>query len=157
MGEPKRQERRPDDSGPPTISMTELWSKTRSQELDDKLFTFGGFVFAVGSLMPFDSGGNAWQYGGMGPASLVVWIGLVVHLLGLVGIGPGGSVRYFKVYRWAGAVAALVFLVFWLGHIFDFGQWQIGFWLCTLAMPIHVLGLYRILEKRALLPFRITK
>ena len=157
MGEPKRDDGQREVKEPPTISMTELWTKTREQELDDKLFTFGAIVFAAGSLLPFNEGGNAWQYGGMGPASLIVWAGLAVHLGGLVGIGPGGSQRFWKIYRWAGAIAGLIFLVFWLGHLLDFASWQFGFWLCTLAMPLHLLGLYRILDRRSLLPFRITK
>lgn len=138
---------------PVTISMTELWAKIKAQPLHEKLFTWGAMVYLLSGLLPPSSWGTPF----LGLANLAVFAGLLLHVGGLLGIGPGGSDAFWRVYRWVGIAVGGVLLLWMLVGLSRIGTWPVGFVIGLLAMAVHVYALYRITEKRGLLPFRITK
>ncbi len=142
---------------PVTISLGSVWQRIRGQPLDEKLFTWAGIVFFAGSILPWSPGTNGWSSSLTALTSLAVVCGLLVHVLALAGVGPGRNDGFWRAYRWAGAGAVVLFAVSFLGRIASPREQALGFWLCAMSMAVFANALYRLLDKRRLLPFRITR
>lgn len=165
MGEPARQRKsKGRDEGSkdvPTVSLRELREKVQHQPFDQKLFTWAALVFVGASTLPWTEGGaNGWSSSGVLFVSLSIAIALLVHVLGLEGIGPArGSRRrgFWKLYRWVAAVQLFVFGIYVATQIPQLGSWGLGLLLCAMAFAVHGTALYRILEREELLPLRIER
>lgn len=160
MGDPARQRDPRTEQGDgkvPTISLSELRENVKRQPYHEQLFTWAGIIYAGASILPWSEVDNGWSSSGLFLISSTVVIGLVIHLLGLLDIGPGGRLGFWKIYRWVACVQLALFLIYVLIHLPAIGSWEIGLVLACLSLPTMMVALYKILEQRSLLPFRITK
>lgn len=150
----ERQTDEPSPAGSSSISLTGLWRAIRAQPLYEKVFFWGLLVY---SLSVWGTGTGLAFAGLLTLTNLLMLTALVLHVLALVGIGPGGRPLFYKTYRWLVLVGAGVFVLHMLTALPDIVSWRFTAWLCMLALAVHLWGLYHILEAKQLLPFRTKR
>ena len=149
---------------PVEISIKDLRQKLKAQPLPEKLFFFSSLVYLCATLLPWERipwvgaeqalSLNGWTFGGLTVlAHLGVLGALLVQLGGLIGIGPGISKTFFKVYRWVLPCVALIVLY----RLLTAGRIGLGLWLGLLAIAIQTKVAYSFCEQMGLLPFRLKR
>ncbi len=149
---------------PVEISFKDLRQKLKAQPLPEKLFFFSSLVYLCATLLPWERipwvgaaqalSLNGWTFGGLTVlAHLGVMAAFVVQLGGLIGVGPGISLTFFKVYRWVLPGVALIVIY----RLLTAGRIGLGLWLALLALAIQIKVAYSFCERMGLLPFRLKR
>lgn len=143
----------------PTLSVGSLWQAIKKLELHERCFCWGAVVYALATLLPWsESAGlasaNAWNLNALLTlANLAVLVALVLQLAALAGFGDRSMKSWLKLYRYAMPIAFCICL--FTGIVTS--DRALGMVIGIVALCIHGYGLYAMLDKRNILPLRITK